>query len=239
MPSLTRRSFLTIVGLSLTPAAISAAGTSLVPAPAPWPASANVRARPRRSTRGEEPAHAHRYAFFDHDDAAFMEAAVERLIPADEDGPGALQVGVVLFIDRQLAGPWGAGRRLYRNGPWQPRRPSQAHQLPRTPAELFRTALRGIESDLARLPIAPLASLASFAGRRDMRLRAPPVSARRGFCRLPVADQDAYLKSLQAGGKDLAGVPSEVFFETLLGLTIEGFFSDPVHGGDQEMLGLS
>ena len=60
------------------------------------------------------------------------------------------------------------------------------------------------------------------------------MSARRGFARMPSGEQDAYLKTLQAGGKDLAGVPSQVFFESLLGLTIEGFFSDPVHGGDEE-----
>jgi len=49
-------------------------------------------------------------------------------------------------------------------------------------------------------------------------------------------DQDAYLKSLQTGNTDLNGVPSNVFFESLLELTIEGYFSDPVYGGNRDMV---
>jgi len=44
------------------------------------------------------------YVFFNPDEAAFVEAAVERLIPSGEDGPGATEAGVAYFIDRQLAG---------------------------------------------------------------------------------------------------------------------------------------
>lgn len=40
---------------------------------------------------------------------------------------------------------------------------------------------------------------------------------------------------LEKGGKDLGGVPSHVFFESLLEMTIEGYFSDPVYGGNKEM----
>ena len=49
------------------------------------------------------------YSFLNADDAAFIEASVARLIPADETGPGALEAGVPTFIDRQLAGA-GGGR---------------------------------------------------------------------------------------------------------------------------------
>ena len=59
------------------------------------------------------------YSFFDADEASFIEAAVARLIPEDETGPGALEAAVPTYIDRQLAGAWGAGERLYRSGPWQ------------------------------------------------------------------------------------------------------------------------
>jgi gluconate 2-dehydrogenase gamma chain len=53
---------------------------------------------------------------------------------------------------------------------------------------------------------------------------------------MPPDRQDAYLHSLEAGGKDLGGVPAEVFFGDLWGLTIEGFFSDPVYGGNRDMV---
>ena len=48
--------------------------------------------------------------------------------------------------------------------------------------------------------------------------------------------QDAYLARLETGGKDLGGVPSKVFFEHLRECTIEGFFSDPVYGGNRDMV---
>src|SRR5437764_270305 len=88
------------------------------------------------------------YLFFNAPEAAFIEAAVVRLIPPDEIGPSALQAGVPTYIDRQLHGAWGAGERLYRSGPWQAGTPMQGYQLPLTPSELFRTAIRAIGEDL-------------------------------------------------------------------------------------------
>ena len=152
------------------------------------------------------------YAFFNADEAAFIEPAVARLIPADDLGPGALEAGVSTFIDRQLAGAWGAGAGFYRSGPWRAGQPGQGYQLPFTPAELFRKALRAVHEGLAE-------------------------SAPRGFGALPVADQDAFLLALEKGDRDLGGVPSQAFFESLLGLTVEGFFADPVYGGNQDMVG--
>src|SRR4051812_46285711 len=70
------------------------------------------------------------YTFFNADEAAFVEAAVARLIPADDSGPGAIEAGVPEYIDRQLAGAWGAGERLYRSGPWQKGAATQGYQLP-------------------------------------------------------------------------------------------------------------
>lgn len=150
------------------------------------------------------------YTFFNADEARLVEAAVERLIPSDENGPGALDAGVPNFLDKQLGGAWGAGERLYRSGPWQEGKPTQGYQMPFTPAELFRNALRGIRDDFKKRG-------------------GPP------FEKLNAKEQDAYLKSLEAGERDLNGVPSKVFFESLLALTIEGYFSDPIYGGNKDM----
>jgi gluconate 2-dehydrogenase gamma chain len=57
------------------------------------------------------------------------------------------------------------------------------------------------------------------------------------FWEMSPDQQDEYLHKLEAGGVDLNGVPSEVFFDQLLGMTIEGFFSDPVYGGNKDMVG--
>ena len=46
----------------------------------------------------------HAYTFLTAPEAAFVETAVDRLIPADELTPGGTDCGVAIFIDRQLAG---------------------------------------------------------------------------------------------------------------------------------------
>ncbi|WP_028744860.1 gluconate 2-dehydrogenase subunit 3 family protein [Rhizobium mesoamericanum] len=159
------------------------------------------------STPSEQPAS---YLFLNSEEAAFVEASVARLIPADDQWGGALEAGVPNFIDKQLGGAWGAGERFYRSGPWQAGAPTQGYQLPFTPAELFRTAVVAIAREL-----------------KD----ATP------FAQMSPKEQDAYLHQLEAGGKDLGGVPSETFFAALWAMTLEGFFSDPVYGGNKDKLG--
>jgi gluconate 2-dehydrogenase gamma chain len=198
MEKISRRSFFKVAGAAAATAAAEANALTK---------GTNAHAASSSSSS----AHHAAYTFLNTDEARFIESAVERLIPADENGPGALDAGVPFYIDKQLGGAWGAGERLYRSGPWQQGTPSQGYQLPFTPAELFRNALRGIRADLGK-------------------------SGKGAFAKLSAQDQDAYLKSLQTGKTDLAGVPSSVFFESLLELTIEGFFSDPVYGGNKDMV---
>jgi len=152
------------------------------------------------------------HGFFTAAEASTVAAMVERLIPTDDTGPGAREAGVAAFIDVQLAGPWGAGERLYRAGPWHAGTSTQGYQLAFTPADLFRHALRAIDDDLAR-------------------------TRNTTFARLSPGDQDAYLQTLEKGGQDLGGVPGNVFFESLLEMTLEGFFSDPVYGGNVGKVG--
>jgi gluconate 2-dehydrogenase gamma chain len=200
MEKVTRRSFVTTMGAA-----------TMVPASALLvnPAASAPPATPPHNPPAEESAKPV-YLFFNAAEAQFIEAACERLIPADESGPGALGAGVPNYLDKQLGGAWGAGERLYRSGPWQAGTPSQGYQLPFTPAELFHTALRAINSDLEK----------------------------RGttFADLSADAQDTFLKSLEVGGTDLDGVPSAVFFDLLLKMTVEGFFSDPIYGGNRDMV---
>ncbi|MDB5856935.1 MAG: hypothetical protein JWQ76_624 [Ramlibacter sp.] len=191
-----RRIFLKVSGAT---ALVPAATTALAPLAAP---------APKRPGASEAPGTG--YLFFNAPEAAFIEAAVERLIPPDALGPSAGQAGVPTYLDRQLQGAWGAGERLYRGGPWQPGTTSQGYQLPLTPAELFRTGLRAIREDLQQNGGTP-------------------------FEKLPGPQQDAYLTVLQTQQKDLGGVPSRVFFESLLAMAVEGYFCDPVYGGNKDM----
>ena len=187
------------VAAQTTPgAAASVAGDT--PVSSDTPSSAETRQPAPRTT----------YLYFNAEEAAFTEAAVARLIPADEQWAGALEAGVPNYMDKQLGGAWGAGERLYRSGPWSPGTPSQGYQLPFTPAELFHTALASINKQLA--------------------------TAGTPFAAMSADQQDAYLKELEAGGKDLGGVSSDTFFTHLWELTLEGFFSDPVYGGNRGMV---
>jgi gluconate 2-dehydrogenase gamma chain len=200
MDKVTRRSFVAGIGAA-----------SVVPA-------ASALSEPQAKTGPPVPSHnpdthdAARvvYLFFNASEAAFIEAACERLIPADALGAGALAAGVPNYLDKQLAGAWGAGERLYRSGPWTAGSASQGYQLPFTPGELFHHALRAINHDLEA--------------------RGTP------FPQMNVDAQDAYLKSLEGGSADLDGVPSGTFFDMLLKMTVEGFFSDPVYGGNRNMV---
>lgn len=150
------------------------------------------------------------YRFFGTAEGQFIESACERLIPADASGPGASGAGVSRYLDSQLGGAWGMGQRPYRSGPWQPGTPSQVYRLPFTPAALFRTGLRAI--------------IDGFESRGT------------AFHELSADAQDAYLRSLEAGAVDLDGVSSAVFFDMLLKMTVEGFFSDPVHGAGRGLV---
>ena len=148
--------------------------------------------------------------FFNEPERRFLQAAVERLIPADEKWPGAAEAGVVNYIDLQMAGQWGKGELLYRHGPFRKGTPSQGYQLEYTPAELFRRSIAAISAHLS--------------------------DPGKSFDQLPPAEKDAYLTSLEKGGIDLDGVPSNIFFDFLLKHTVEGFFSDPIYGGNKNKI---
>jgi gluconate 2-dehydrogenase gamma chain len=148
--------------------------------------------------------------FLNESERRFLLAAVERLIPADEKWPGAAEAGVVNYIDLQMAGQWGKGELLYRHGPFRKGIPSQGYQLEYTPAELFRRSILAIDKHF------------SVQGKL--------------FDQLSPTEKDAYLTRLEKGNIDLDGVPSNTFFDFLLKHTLEGFFSDPIYGGNKNKI---
>src|SRR6185312_12429772 len=83
------------------------------------------------------------YQFFNAAEAAFIEAAVARLIPPDETGPGAREAGVALFIDRQLAGGFGMGERTYLGEPFAAGTAQQGYQM-HAPAVAYREAIAAV-----------------------------------------------------------------------------------------------
>src|SRR4051812_3453633 len=149
-----------------------------------------------------------KYMFLSAAEVAFLDAAVARLIPADELGPGAKEAGVTYFIDQQLFGGWGTMAKMYRQGPHPEGTPQQGYQSPLTPQEIYRAAIREIN-----------------------RLAGTP------FEKLAPKEQDELLRRLEEGKLALESVPSRFFFNLLLENTIEGFFSDPIYGGNRGKAG--
>ena len=54
------------------------------------------------------------------------------------------------------------------------------------------------------------------------------------FDRLSHDQQVALLKDLERGGVALGTLSSQQFFELLLNLAMQGFFADPVYGGNRD-----
>jgi gluconate 2-dehydrogenase gamma chain len=132
--------------------------------------------------------------FFTEEEALIVAAAAARIFPSDDSGPGAKEAGVVIYIDRQLAGPYGRDRYRYTQGPFDENAAREfGYQGKATPSETYREGLKGLK----------------------------------GFDSLSPEEQD----------KKLQQIENTHLFALLRQNTIEGMFSDPVHGGNVDMVG--
>lgn len=152
------------------------------------------------------------WQFLTANEVTLVTAIADRLIPADELSPSASEAGCVVFIDRQLAGDFGKAATEYRKGPFVAGTPQQGPQLKQTPAERYR------------------AGLAAFDAYCQKQLGKP-------FAELSSNQQDATLKSLEAGQIKLTGTDGEALFNLILQNVREGFFADPIYGGNRDMVG--
>ena len=157
-------------------------------------------------------AQAHAFGYLTEPEVRFLDAAVARLIPADELGPGAKEAGVTCFIDRQLGSSWGTHGRNYRMGPWHEGTPQQGFQSPLTPQEIYRIAIRETNMYCTR-------------------------KYGKNFNLLTAEQQDEVLHGLEGGKIELESLSSKLFFGMLHKNTEEGFFSDPMYGGNRDKVG--
>jgi len=92
--------------------------------------------------------------FFTQPEAMIVAAAASRIFPSDETGPGAQEAGVAVYIDRQLAGPWGRDRYRYTQGPFEENAPAEfGYQGKATPQQVYREGLKDLKS-FDQLPLA-------------------------------------------------------------------------------------
>ena len=151
----------------------------------------------------------HAYTFLSAPEAAFIEAAVDRFIPADELTPSGTDCGVAIFVDRQLAGAWGGGDRMYMQGPWQKGVATQGYQSPLTPAEFFRAGIAAANAHCRK-------------------------TLQKDFDRLTTDQQIAVLKDMEEGRVTFDAVSAQEFFNLLLATAMQGFFGDPIYGGNRD-----
>lgn len=203
-----RRGFLRVVGvaaavpLAASPAMALAqdASSSMqmeMPAPAPAPA-ADAAAAPTPAG----------YQFFNTDESQFVEAAVDTLIPHDDVGPGALELGANTYIDRQMAGAYGKGDRMWLGGPYGVGVPTQGWQFAMTPSEFIRAGIADVDAYAQ-------SSQGNF------------------FSSLSADKRVAVLQDVQAGKAKLPTVPDQAWFSEFLELVVEGYLGDPLYGGNK------
>jgi len=169
----------------------------------PWAPNAGAPPRPVRPGP---------WVYFTPEEGAAVEALVDRLIPPDPQTPGGKDAGCAVFIDRQLAGPYGSHEGLYMRGPFAEGTPEQGLQSPVTPAERYRQSLAALDNYCRATYGTP-------------------------FARLSDDQKDKVISGLEQGSAKLNGANAQVFFEQLLTNTQEGFFADPVYGGNRDMVG--
>src|SRR6267154_4625531 len=153
------------------------------------------------------------YTFFNLAEAAFVEALVDHMVPADELTPKGTDIGINIYIDRALAGAWGKGDRLYNQGPWKPGVPSQGYQLPLTPAQLYRAGIAATNVHCQKAYGKP-------------------------FDRLDEKQREEVLVGLSSGKLTFdGGLPARVFWTTVYQTVMEGMFADPIYGGNRDKAG--
>lgn len=153
------------------------------------------------------------WTFFTPEEGTAVEALVDRLIPPDPKTPGGKDAGCAVFIDRQLAGIYGSAQALYMRPPFAEGTPQQGLQSPLTPAMRYRQSLAALDKYCRE----------AFAGKP--------------FAQLTDAQKDDVIAKLEKGPIHLEGASATAFFEILLQNTREGFFADPVYGGNRDMVG--
>lgn len=153
-----------------------------------------------------------RMFFTRYEDFNVLQHATERIFPEDDNGPGAIALGVPYFIDKQLAGDFGSNKKDYMKGPAQKVEKVATYQTLMNRGEVFIEGLRKLNAESEK--------------RHEEK-----------FFKLEEKEQDELLTDMEEGKIKLRGVTSSTFFNLLIQMTIEGAYSDPLYGGNKDMQG--
>jgi gluconate 2-dehydrogenase gamma chain len=200
--TLPRRKFLLGAGLAGATVATGMTGATA-------PAEAQTTAAAPQAPANAEP---ETWLTLTATEVAFLSAVADTMIPADELSPSGTDCGVVVYIDRQLAGAYGAGAKMYRMGPFRRGKPEQGYQLALTPRQYVEVGIAATNDW----------SKKTFGKELD---------------RLAPAQRVEALKQMEEGKAKLEHFSSTAFFNRLHAMVMEGFFSDPMYGGNRNKAG--
>jgi len=150
-------------------------------------------------------------SFFTDAEWRFVNAFVDRLIPQDDVGPGAVEAGVPIFIDQQMGTKYGYGGLWYMHGPFAENTPpTLGYQLNLTPRQLYQNGIAAADEAITQ-------------------------AHGKGLADLDDATKDDVLKAMEAGTLDIGKKPpSNTLFGFFWQNTQEGYFSDPAYGGNRD-----
>ncbi|KAB7706198.1 gluconate 2-dehydrogenase subunit 3 family protein [Bacillus aerolatus] len=150
--------------------------------------------------------------FTDKENFQVLSAAAERIFPEDDNGPGAIGLGVPYFIDHQLAGNYGNNTREYMQGPFPEGTPTQGYQSPLKRHQIFDEGIRMLKEISQK-------------------------NHQKKFDELTGEEQDKILTQFDTGKVKMRGVDSTTFFNLLRSAVLEGAYADPLYGGNNNMDG--
>jgi gluconate 2-dehydrogenase gamma chain len=195
-----RRSFLKSTGAALALGAATAKPTLGVaqtpPAVTPGVAAASAAMAPGYQSLGLE-------------ESATTEALVDHMWPADQLSVSGTELGIATYIDRQLAGAFGRGDRLYAQGPFRKGKAQHGYQLPLTPEAWYKTGIAALNTHCTRVH-------------------------GKAFDRLAGAERETALQAVSAGSANTPAFDLAAWFNGLLyPLFTQGAFADPIYGGNR------
>jgi gluconate 2-dehydrogenase gamma chain len=197
---LRRRDFLASTALLLL--SVAGARASILAGQLPWQPSAGNPPVPVKPGP---------WLYFNGAEGRAVEAIADRIIPSDPQTPGGKDAGCAVYVDRQLAGPYGRDDGHYNLPPFKDGAKNQGPQSEGGPAQKYRKALAALD-DYCK---------SKYGGKV--------------FADLADNEKDEVLKGLEGGKVELGPVDGKSFFEQVLKDIQTGFFADPLYGGNRDM----
>src|SRR4051812_11710445 len=189
-----RRAFLKGAG-----AIVTLAGTA---------SATQAEAQPARELPADGPPAAAGYQSLSLEEAGATEALVAHMWPAAPLGPSGVELGIATYIDRQLAGAFGRGDRLYLQGPFRKGKAQHGYQLPLAPEAWYKAGVAALNAHCKR-------------------------AHGNSFDALGAEPREAALVAISSG-KANEGFDLSAWFNGLLyPLFTQGAFADPIYGGNR------